>query len=336
MTSQKRVVDFDSGVAMVVTDLHGDGQVFQHVRDTFLELYQSGEVQRLILCGDLIHGYGKEQDDHSLSMLLDVMNLQQALGRDKIVLLMGNHEMPHVYGMVVSKGEVEFTSRFERALSRLDKQSDATYRRKDVMAFLCSLPLYVRTKAGVLITHAGASPAVKSVEIADVVLNFDHEALIKLTDDMIQRDFDIVALKRSIEYATKAIYYHALDDEYDPRFTDLLRAELLSQSNQDYRLLWDVLFTTNEQGWHVAGYSLIVEAFLQHISALSSYEQRVIVAGHIEAAGGYQAIGTQQLRLASFAHSKPRHEGRFLLLDCAKSVQTAADLIPHLRKTFAP
>lgn len=320
---------------MIVTDLHGDGQAFQQVRDTFSRLHQSGEAQRLIICGDLIHGYGKEQDDRSLPMLLEVMQLQQALGRDTIVLLMGNHEMPHVYGTVVSKGDLEFTSRFERALSQLDKHPAAHYRRQEVIAFLCSLPLYARTKAGVLITHAGASPIVQSVEIADIVLNFDHQALIALMDDIIQRDFDIAALRRSIEYSTKAIYYHALDDEYDPRFTDLLRAELLSQTNQKYHLLWNVLFTTNEQGWHVAGYSVVVEAFLRHISALSPYEQRVIVAGHIEAADGYQLIGTQQLRLASFAHAKPRHAGRYLLLDCAKPVQTAADLLPHLRKTFA-
>lgn len=336
MVAQKRVIDFDSGVAMVVTDLHGDGQVYDHVRDTFLQLYESGQAQRLILCGDLIHGYGKEQDDHSLRMLLDVMRLQREMGRDKIILLMGNHEMPHIYGVVVSKGDIEFTSRFERALSRLDKQADAPYRRQDVTAFLCSLPLYVRTKAGVLLTHAGASSAVKSVEVADIVLNFDHAALVTLVDDMIRRDFDIDALRRSIEYSTQALYYLALDDEYDPRFTDLLRAELLSQSNPDYRLLWDVLFTTNEQGWHVAGYSQLVELFLRYISALSPYEQRVIVAGHIEAAGGYQQVGMQQLRLASFAHAKPRHEGHFLLLDCATPVQTAADLIPYLRKTFAP
>lgn len=335
MASPKRVIDFDSGVAMVVTDLHGDGQVYDHLRDTFLSLYQAGEVQRWIICGDLIHGYGSEEDDHSLRMMLDVMRLQREMGNDKVILLMGNHEMPHIYGTVVSKGKHEFTSRFERALSKLDKQADAGYRRKDVTAFLCSLPFYARTKAGVLITHAGASPAVKSVDIADVVLNFDHDALVKLADDVIRQEFDIAALRRSIEYSTQAIYYLAVEDENDPRFTDLLRSELLSQSNQDYRLLWDVLFTTNEQDWHIAGYSLIAAAFLKHISALSPYEQRVIVAGHITTPGGYAEIGARQLRIASYAHATPKHEGHYLLLDCAKPIHQAADLIPHLRKTFA-
>src|SRR5262249_25470434 len=108
MAQPKRVMDFDSGVAMVVTDLHGEGKVYNHLRDKFLALHKAGEVQRLIICGDLIHSNREESEDDSLPMLLDVMRLQSELGRDTVVLLMGNHEMPHVYGISLAKGIIEF------------------------------------------------------------------------------------------------------------------------------------------------------------------------------------------------------------------------------------
>jgi hypothetical protein len=156
------VIDFVTGKAMIVTDLHGQGKVYNHIRDTFLEYNKTGVVDRLIICGDLIHGYGEEAEDASLAMLLDVMSLQQQLGRDTVVMLMGNHEMPHVYSIPLSKGHIVFTPRFERALAQLDRDSNAKYSRADVMTFLKSLPFVVRTKAGVLITHAGATPAIKA------------------------------------------------------------------------------------------------------------------------------------------------------------------------------
>ncbi|MGB1288660.1 MAG: metallophosphoesterase, partial [Aggregatilineales bacterium] len=159
--NQTKVHDFDSGIAMVVTDLHGDGAVYEHLRDIFLDLHEKGEADRLIICGDLIHGYGDEADDKSLEMLLDVMRLQSEMGEDTIILLMGNHEMPHIYGITLSKGNLAFTPRFERALTRLDANADNDYNRADVIRFLKSLPFYVRTKAGVLLTHAGASDAIK-------------------------------------------------------------------------------------------------------------------------------------------------------------------------------
>jgi hypothetical protein len=333
MTQFKRVVDFDDGVAMIVTDLHGDGRVYNYLKEKFLALHKQGKVQRLIICGDLIHGYGAEEEDASLPMLLDVMRLQQELGRDVVTLLMGNHEMPHIYGISLSKGSIDFTPRFERALSALDKQKKAPVRRKDVLAFLRSLPFFARTQAGVLITHAGASPVVKNADIAADVLDFDHDALLYLYNDKLQ-GYDLEALKQSFTYIGQAQEYLAIEGENDPRLPELLRAQLISQTSEEFRLLWDVLFSTNEQGWTLEGYGFVVKKFLEFISAHSPYEQRVIVAGHIGVRGGYELVGSQQLRLASYAHAKPMTHGMILLLDCAKPVHVAADLVPHLHPTF--
>ena len=72
----RRVVDLDSGITMVVTDLHGAWDVYRSLRDRFLEGHHRGEIDRLVICGDLIHGEGTEETDSSLEMLMDVMAMQ--------------------------------------------------------------------------------------------------------------------------------------------------------------------------------------------------------------------------------------------------------------------
>ncbi|MCU0512432.1 MAG: metallophosphoesterase [Anaerolineae bacterium] len=329
------MIDVDSGVALVVTDLHGEGRVYDHLRDLFLSRYQAGTVQRLILCGDLIHSYGPEAEDDSLRMLLDVMRLQAELGPEAVVLLMGNHEMPHVYGIHLMKGKFEFTPRFEQALVALDNRRGAPRRRHEVLAFLRGLPLYVRTRAGVMLSHAGAPPGIDDSEAADFVLNFDHDALLRLIEDRMRSQYDLDALKQNAVYLREAKKRLAIDGADDPRLPELLRAELVSQTSVEFQLLWQVLFATNEQDSSLRDYSQQVRRFLQAVSAISPHEQRVLIAGHIPVSGGYATIGQQQLRLASYAHASPRHEGCYVLLDCARPVQSAVDLLPQVHKTFA-
>jgi len=329
-----KAIDFTSGKAMVVTDLHGNGKVYNHVRDTFLTLKKSGEVDRLILCGDLIHGYGAEADDASLPMLLDVMSLQAEHGKDTVVMLMGNHEMPHVYGIPLSKGSITFTPRFERALAKLDNNPNAKYNRADVLTFLKSLPFVVRTQAGVSITHAGASPAIKTKDNAEQLLNFDHDALLDATTDWMQ-GYDLEALKTNRQYVNQVREMVAVDSVDDPRFLDMLRGQLLSINSGQFEFLWDVLFATNEKGWSVDGYKVVLKAYLRAMSASAPSPQYVIVAGHIGVSGGHALITDYQLRLASYAHAHPEEAGQILILDCEAPVVRADELVPHLRPTFA-
>ena len=138
----ERFLNLTEGTVMLVTDLHGDRDAFHRYVHRFHKLYQSGEAQRLIFLGDVIHGYGSEQTDGSLSMILNVIKLQQELGPDTVMMLLGNHEMPHIYGISLAKGEIEFTPRFEHVLGD---------HRRAVLAFLRSLPFYIRTAAGVML-----------------------------------------------------------------------------------------------------------------------------------------------------------------------------------------
>jgi len=323
-----RAVDLDSGTAMVVTDLHGDGEVYAHLRQKFIDLKKEGQADYFVLCGDMVHGYNDEEDDQSIPILLDIMRLQHHYGPGTVHMLLGNHEMPHIYSTTLAKGDREFTPRFERALVR-SKHNDL------IRKFLRSLPFMVRTKAGVLINHAGATPAIKSADIAEHILTFDHDALLRLADDKILNGYPLEKLTDNREYMAQSMYYLGISGPDDPRLTHFLRGQLIAQTSNEFELLWDFLFTRNEQGWSLDAYEFVLSEYLKHISAVSPYEQRVLVSGHIPVRGGYALIGKQQLRLASYAHANPPKRGAYLLLDCGQPVTLAAHLVPFIRPTFA-
>lgn len=323
-----RAVDFDDGVAMVVTDLHGHGDIFDHLIEKFLRLRDLGLVDRLILCGDLIHAY--QPADDSLRMILETMRWQQDLGAGVVTLLMGNHELPHVYSITLSKGSREFTAPFERAMVKSGQ-------REAIMDFLLGLPMAARTQAGVFITHAGATPIIKTAQDADRWLTFDHRALLMLADHKLQNGYDLDALKRDDNYLAAAQHYLAISGPDDPRLHHFLRGQLISQTEDEFRFLWDVLFSRCEQAFadnHAAYTDVVLPNFLKAISAISPHEQRVLVSGHMTTHGGHDWIGRQQLRLATYAHATPHEAGQYLLLDCAAPVENAAELVAHLHPTL--
>ncbi len=334
----RRVIDIDDGIAMVVTDLHGAWEVYHQLRDLFLENYRRGEMQRLILCGDLIHGEGSEDRDSSLEMLLDVMSLQAELGSDTIIMLLGNHELPHIYGLSLAKGAIQYTPRFEASLTRLDQYYSSLYRRKNVVDFLASLPFFVRTKAGVMLTHAGASTSIGSVALFERLMRVDHFDIIAAADKELN-NYDIESLRRGyahftgISYDEQARRFLAVSGPEDPRYNDLLRVLFLSGQNTDFDLLWNTLFSQNELDTS-HNYTMTVKNFLSYISKVSPHEQRVLVAGHIGVKDGYGLVGPQQLRLASFTHAHPKSSGRYLLLDCGAEMQTARDLYTSIQPVF--
>ncbi len=334
----RRVLDIDDGLAMVVTDLHGAWDVYRRLRDLFLAQQAKGSLDRLVLCGDLIHSEGPDDTDSSLEMLLDVMSLQAELGTDRVIMLLGNHELPHIYGLSLAKGSTQYTPRFEASLTRLDQQYRSLYRRKNVIQFLASLPFFARTRAGVMLTHAGAAPDVTSAEHVNRLAQIDHYELIAAAHRELGR-YDVESLRRGyshftgLPYEEQARRFLAVTGATDPRYNDLLRALFLTGQNTEFDLMWNALFTQNELA-DGSSYVDIVKAFLGFVSEVSPYDQRVLVAGHITAKNGYELIGAQKLRIASFTHAAPRRAARYLILDCARRVDGAADLVPHLRPVF--
>jgi Icc-related predicted phosphoesterase len=334
-----RVVDLDSGTAMVVTDLHGAWDVYRRLRDIFLSELEKGAVNHLILCGDLIHSESTEEYDASLDVVLDVMHLQTELGKSKITMLLGNHELPHIYGLTLAKGAVEYTPRFEASLTRLDQRYKANPKRKDVVDFLATLPFFVRTKAGVLLTHAGASADISSAKLAERMFCINHAELIGIADRELKK-FDIASLQRGyshftgVSYEEQAKRYLAVTGSDDPRYNDLLRVLFLSGQNTDFDLMWNTLFSQNELDVGESTYLRTLKNFLQYISEVSPHEQRVLVAGHIGVKDGFGEVGKQQLRLASYTHAFPKRSARYLLLNCETHIKTASDLTPGIRFVF--
>src|SRR5688572_7677547 len=199
------VVDLDTGTAMIVTDLHGTWDVYRRLRDLFLAELAKGNVNHLVLCGDLIHSESVEEYDASLDVLLDVMSLQADLGKSKVTMLLGNHELPHIYGLTLAKGAVEYTPRFEASVSRLDQRYKVPQKRKEIIEFLASLPFFARTKAGVMLTHAGASTDVSSSKLAERLFCINHSELINMADRELTK-FDIASLQRGYSHFTGVSY----------------------------------------------------------------------------------------------------------------------------------
>jgi len=315
---------------MVVTDLHGDRDAFERYIDEFRYLYDTGEVQRLILLGDLIHYYGPVPRDASVSMVLDLIALREELGPDVVTMLLGNHEMPHIYSVSLAKGEMEFTPRFEIGMGP---------HRERILSFFRSLPFFVRTAAGVMLTHAG--PAIEAVEHADLLCHFDHDAILAEADaalaqaDSLDDLYERYGNLYGAPYEEEVEYYLGVRRPDDPRYPHLLRAFMISQQNTAFQVLWDTLFTQNEWGLTEFVYLQECQEFLQAFSNGAPGSQRVLVSGHIVTPlGGYVLVNRYHLRLSSATHARPREAGRYLLLDCAKPVRGANELMPGLCSVF--
>lgn len=324
-----RMVDITDGVAMIVTDLHGDRDAFDRYITRFRDLRAAGEVQRLILLGDLIHGYGPADEDFSLSMVLDVIALQEELGPDTLIMLLGNHEMPHIYGVQLFKGAHEFTPRFERAMGP---------HRDLIVDFFKSLPFFVRTAGGVLLTHAG--PAHDVIQRADELITFDHDVPLEAADLVLAQADDLDALYRQYgnvygrSYAMDTAKFLDVRDPDDPRYRHLLRATLIAQE-AEFSLLWDALFTQCEFGLNEMAYVQVTRDYLAAFSKGAPAPLHVVVSGHIVIPmGGYAMINRMHFRLASAAHARPREAGCYLLLDCAQTIGAANTLSAGLGNVF--
>lgn len=323
-----RVIDLDYGSAFVVTDLHGAWEPYIRYRDHFLTLREQGLADRLIFLGDIIHGYGAEEEDYSLAILWDIMQLQSELGSDVVIMLLGNHELPHIYGVSLSKGDIEFTSRFEHGLGEY---------RPYVLDFLMALPFCVRTLGGVMLTHAGAISGVATPQVARWLLNFSHQTLLDEADKLLNRE-DVVDLIGSTlhinlaEYDQMARHYLAVSGPDDPRYYDLLRGFVIG-SLTEWQNLWDFFFSQCEVGLSGGLYRKVLDRYLE-VYSTPEMQERVLVTGHMMARDGHAVIAERQLRLASWAHAVPKEAGCYLLFNVEEPFDTAADLLPHVHPIY--
>ncbi|MBI1881613.1 MAG: metallophosphoesterase [Chloroflexi bacterium] len=326
-----RLWSLEAGMAMVVTDLHGDWDAYRRYRDCFVALQTQGQADWLIFTGDLIHREKPGDPDHSLEIVLDVLVLQASFGQ-AIIYLCGNHELPHIYGISLAKGDRTYTPIFEAALT-------ASQRRAEVIGLFDALPFYVRTRAGVTLTHAGAAAPLARSGYAPKIFNWSHRDLFNWADQYLAAG-DVESLRQGYAnlhhapYDLLAQYFLAISGPTDPRYNDLLRGFLASSHPDFNSLLWPVLFTRCEQEYGLADYAIFLETLLQELSQ-DFYPQQALVAGHMTLRrGGYQFVAQRHLRLASAHHATPREAGQYLLFDTAQPIQKIEDLMSGLKRVF--
>jgi hypothetical protein len=323
-----RVVELNEGKALVVTDLHGDGDAYRRYRDLYLRLRREQQVDYFILLGDLIHHEGPPETDASLRMIQDVMTLKAQYG-DHIILLLGNHEFPHLYAFPLMRGRTEYTPRFEAALGEW---------REPVLDFLRGAPFFVRTRSGVLLTHAGGAAPLGEDASFEAVVNVDHDALWAEGRRLLPAGSQRQKLRRQVAdaygypYDELIKHYLAVSGPDDPRYDDFLIGQMVMKKPL-FEALWETLFSRNEYEYGPAAYRAIVRRQLERFSR-DFAPQRVLVSGHIAVNGGREIVDEAHLRLASAAHAKPREAGRGLLLDVGQRVEDADQLLRQLVDVF--
>ena len=327
--SYPRLWSLTQGVAMVVTDLHGDWDIYRRYRDRFIYLQAKGQADCLIFTGDLIHSE-KSTSDYSLDIVLDVLSMRETYG-DAIIYLCGNHEMPHIYSISLTRGGRVCTSSFEKAMV------ESGYRAEIIKLFK-ELPFYIRTQAGVSLAHAGAADCIAEPVNADLLFRWNHQSILEWAEEVMAEQ-NLAKLRGSfvhqhhdVPYAQLAERLLALSGPEDPRFDHLLRGYIVSGHPWFGKVLWPALFSRNEHQYGANNYADYVDTLLQ-IFSKDFAPQILLVAGHISINGGYQIIG-RQLRLASGYHAKPQHDSHYLLFDTARQIMDMDDLLDGLGTVF--
>ena len=325
-----RLWSLEAGITMVVTDLHGDWDVYQRYRDRFVDLQTRGRADWLVFTGDLIHSDSPGPADKSLQIVLDVIDLQNHYG-PAVIYLGGNHEAPHIYGISLAKGERIYTPDFEAALTQSGQ-------RAKVIDLFDSLPFFVRTRAGVSLTHAGAPPPLMNSESIHKLFNWSHQQILAWADEKISRE-NIEALRQGYarlffgSYEALAKYHLAVSGPDDPRYDHLLRGFYVSNIPTFNNILWPALFTRCEREYGSANYAIFLDALLKELS-IEFVPQTLLVAGHIGVKGGYKIVARRHLRLASGKHAHPPEAGQYLLFDAAKPVCRIEDLLQGLHSVY--
>ncbi|MBP1946262.1 metallophosphoesterase [Methanobacterium petrolearium] len=144
------------GVALIVTDLHGNVQDFRKI----IEIWENLSINNnhLILTGDFIHAMSSK-NDHSLEILKAVRVYCQF---DNFHLLLGNHEWATITHRTVYKGGENQSVNFKVLLKN---EFGGSWKNKfeEYVNFLKTLPVAVKTDNGVFISHSGPPKGVNSI-----------------------------------------------------------------------------------------------------------------------------------------------------------------------------
>lgn len=147
------------GKALIITDLHGNLSDFNKLMDIWENF--DGEIDNhLVITGDFIHAMGRA-DDNSVELMEEV---KYRFDNDKnFHVLLGNHEWSVISKMTIYKSGADLNFNFEELLK---ERFSSRWEQKlnEYIEFFKKLPLAVKTKNKVFISHAGPPKNLKNIE----------------------------------------------------------------------------------------------------------------------------------------------------------------------------
>ncbi|MCH9684255.1 MAG: metallophosphoesterase [Deltaproteobacteria bacterium] len=156
----------DHGTLIVATDLQGNFEDYEALKDVYAREADAGNDPTLLLCGDLVHGPGEmfadpaRWPDYLGAFYRDrsaelVFDYQQWSADTKTVALLGNHEHSHIGGPVVSKFHGDEAAVLDQTLG-----SDAPR----VHDFFRTFSLIAVAPCGAVFTHGAPRATEPSLE----------------------------------------------------------------------------------------------------------------------------------------------------------------------------
>lgn len=154
-----------SGIAVVNTDLHGNGADFRRLEGIFRErVSERGEQAHWVILGDVVHGPSAEArrreprlcnyDDESAAIVAKILGLREEFPA-QVHFVLGNHDYAHVGGMRTSKFYPDEAAQLESSMTSADVQR--------MHSLFCGALLAVSSECGVLMTHGSPDATLQSL-----------------------------------------------------------------------------------------------------------------------------------------------------------------------------
>ncbi len=154
-----------AGVALVNTDLHGNGADFRRLEAIFREhVAEHAEHAHWVILGDVVHGPSAEArqreprlydyDDESAAIVARILELREEFPR-QLHFVLGNHDYAHVGGVRTSKFYPDEAAQLESSMTAAEVQRMHTLFRSALLA--------VSSECGVLMTHGSPDATLQSL-----------------------------------------------------------------------------------------------------------------------------------------------------------------------------
>ncbi len=299
MSESSKIVDLDSGLVMVATDIHGNWDDYERV----MQVYESSGADYLVFEGDSVHGY-PGYEDRSKDILDDLIVRGANTPDSGIIALIGNHEMVHPYHLMLTKGPLKFTWNLEVEIME---------EREKYVDFFTAMPFAARTAGGVLLNHTGASGIIGSGQEGEYGVTFEY-----LADWPHEGIVQLISKHLGIAEPASTLY------------SDIGKTFMSSKNGQ---FLWEFFMNGNELQYGES-YFQFVPQFLEFMSTGHETPLNVMVNGHIGVAKGSQAVCPQQLRVSTGHGAESGEEKAYLIFDAAESYADADDLASLCEKLY--